>query len=145
MLALATRLSPASHVLAIVDGSEENRNAAIAGAELLASTPGLQFTVLAPADVAQPTGNPSANGVNGATVATANGSGTLLQRAPATSTLVETTREIEDRGLKTRMRTVEGDLEERAVEIAAAHDLVVLPASMAEMADRFPVPTLVAP
>lgn len=141
MLTLATRLDPASHVLAIVDGSEEKGEAAIAGAELLAATPGLQFTVLAPADVAQPPGNPSANGAPAAT----NGSGTLLQRAPATSTLVETTREIEDRGLTTRMRTVEGDLAERAAEIAAAHDLVVLPESMADQADRFPVPTLVAP
>lgn len=139
---MATRLNPASHVLAIVDGSEEKGEAAIAGAELLAATPGLQFTVLAPADVAQPPGNPSADG---APAASTNGSGTLLQRAPATSTLVETTREIEDRGLTTRMRTVEGDLAERAAEIAAAHDLVVLPASMADQADRFPVPTLVAP
>lgn len=142
MLALATRLDPASHVLAIVDGSEETREAAIAGAELLAATPGLQFTVLASADVAQPTGSPS---VNGGAVASTNGSGALLQRAPATSTLVETTREIENRGLTTRMRTVEGDLEERAVEVAATHDLVVLPESMADEADRFPVPTLVAP
>lgn len=143
MLALASRLDPASHVLAIVDGSEEKREAAIAGAELLASTPGLQFTVLAPADVAQPTGEPSTNG--GASVAATNGSGALLQRAPDTSTLVETTREIQGRGLTTRMRTVEGDLEERAVDVAAAHDLVVLPQSMADEADRFPVPTLVAP
>lgn len=141
MLTLAPHLEPASRVLAIVDGSEENREAAVAGAALLASTPGLRFTVLAPADVAQPTGSPAARGTVGST----NGSGGLLQQAPQTSTLVETTRAIQDRGLKTRMRTVEGDLEERAVEAAAAHDLVVLPASMAEEAERFPVPTLVAP
>jgi hypothetical protein len=127
-------------VLAIVDGSEENREAAVAGADLLAATPGLQFTVLASADVAQPAGSPEATDL-----ASTNGSGALLQRAPQTSKVVEATRAIEDRGLTTRMRTVEGDLVERAIEVAAAHDLVVLPPSMADRADGFPVPTLVAP
>jgi hypothetical protein len=142
VLALAPRLDPACNVIAIFSVSVDKRTAAIAGAELLASTPGLQFTVLAPADVAQPTGEPT---TDGATRTATNGSGALLQRAPETSTLVETTREIERRGLTTRMRTTEGNLEDRATEIAAAHDLVVLPASMADEADRFPVPTLVAP
>lgn len=128
-------------MLAIVDGSTEKREAAIAGADLFASTPGLQFTVLAPADVAQPPGHPRQNGGSVAP----NGSGTLLQHAPETSTLMETMREIEDRGLTARMRTVEDDLEERAVEIAKAHDLVVLPQSMADQVDEFPVPALVAP
>lgn len=141
VLSLAPHLEPASRVLAIVDGSEENREAAVAGADLLAATPGLSFTVLAPADVAQPTGSPTAS----AQPTSTNGSGALLQRAPDTSVLVETTRAIQDRGLKTRMRTVEGDLEQQAVEAAAAHDLVVLPPSMASQADEFPVPTLVAP
>lgn len=128
-------------MLAVVDGSEEKRDAAIAGADLFASTPGLQFTVLAPAEVAQPTGDPDRRDAD----VTHNGSGTLLKQATDTSTLVETTRAIEDRGLTTRMRTVDGDLHERALDVARAHDLVVLPPSMADQADEFPVPTLVAP
>lgn len=128
-------------MLAVVDGSDEMREAAVAGADLFASTPGLQFTLLAPADVAQPTGDPEERSEE----SVQNGSGTLLQQSSGTSTLLETTREIEDRGLTTRLRTVEGDLEERAAEVARTHDLVVLPASMAERAGTFPVPALVAP
>jgi hypothetical protein len=58
---------------------------------------------------------------------------------------MDTVREIEDRGLDTCMRTVDGSVSEHAVEAARAHDLVVLPPSMADEADAFPVPTLVAP
>lgn len=111
----------------------------MAGADLFSSTPGLRFTVLAPADVAQPSGAPSENGRS------VNGSGLLLQRKQATAGLMETVRSIEDRGLKTKLRTVEGGFVEKAIEIAAAHDLVVLPASMADRAGEFPVPALVAP
>lgn len=128
-------------MLAVVDGSDEMREAAIAGADLFASIPGLQFTLLAPADVAQPTGNPEQRSEG----TVPNGSGTLLQQSGQTSTLLETTREIEDRGLTTRLRTVEGDLVERAAEIARTHDLVILPASMSESADEFSVPALLAP
>lgn len=138
---MPSQIGPASNVLAVVDGSEEKRAAAIAGADLFASTPGLKFTVLAPADVAQPTGDPTRRDPE----QQANGSGTLLQQVPETSTLMDTMREIEDRGLTTRMRTVEGNLEDRAAKIAATHDLVVLPPSMADQADAFPVPALVAP
>lgn len=127
-------------MLALVDGSEENREAALAAADLFASTPGLQFTVLAPAEVAQPA-PPDEVGVDGGST----GSGTLLQSTSDTSILLETMREIEDRGLTTRMRTVEGDLEERAAEIAGTHDLVVLPPRMADRSDEFPVPAIVAP
>lgn len=134
-------LEPASRVLAVVDGSEERHEAALAGADLFASTPNLRFTVLAPADVAQPAGDPD----HRETDASTNGSGTLLQQAPETSVLVDTVRKIEDRGLTTRMRTVDGDLDQRALDVADAHDLVVLPPSLAELADEFPVPALVAP
>jgi len=140
-VALAPQPGPASNVLAVVDGSDENRDAAIAGADLFASTPGLTFTVLAPTSVAQPSGEPRPD----AAQAGSNGSAALLQRSPATSCLMDTVREIEDRGLDTCMRTVDGSVSEHAVEAARAHDLVVLPPSMADEADAFPVPTLVAP
>lgn len=58
---------------------------------------------------------------------------------------MRTVREIEDRGLKVRMRTIEGSLLAKAAEVAEAHDLVVLPASMADLADQFPVPVMLAP
>lgn len=130
---------PASHVLAIVDGTDEHRSSALAGADLFSSTPGLRFTVLAPADVAQPSGAPASNS------ASANGSGLLLQREQATAGLMETVRSIEDRGLSTKLRTVEGSFVDAAIDVAAAHDLVVLPPSLAAHAGEFPVPVLVAP
>lgn len=126
-------LNPASNVLAIVDGTDEYRAAALAGADLFSSTPGLKFTVLAPAEVAQPSGSPASNGSG------------LIQLDQATGVLMRTVREIEDRGLKVRMRTIEGSLLAKAAEVAEAHDLVVLPASMADLADQFPVPVMLAP
>lgn len=136
---MAEMPGPASQVLAIVDGSDDHRAAAIAGADLFSSTPGLQFTVLAPADVAQPSGAPARNGT------TSTGNGLLLQRKQATAGLMETVRAVEDRGLTTKMRTVEGPFLDKAIDVAAAHDLVVLPASMADHAAEFPVPVIVAP
>ncbi len=130
-------LGPASNVLALVDGSDEHRDAAIAGADLFSSTPGLRFTVLATSTVAQPSGAPRS--------ASPNGSGLLLKREQETGHLMQTVRAIEDRGLPTKLRTVEGPLLENAVKISVAHDLVILPPSLAEHADVFPVPTLIAP
>lgn len=130
---------PATEVLALVDGSDDHRAAAVAGADLFSSTPGLTFTVLAPADVAQPSGAPSPNG------SSANGSGLLLKRQQATAGLMDTVREIEDRGLTTKLRTVEGSIGQQVAGIAAAHDLVILPSSRAELAERLPVPVVLAP
>lgn len=132
---------PASNVLALVDGSDDHRAAALAGADLFASTPGLSFTVLAPAEVAQPSGAPSPASVNGSP----SGSGLLLRREQATASLMETVRGIEDRGLTTKLRTIEGSLAKELPEIAAAHDLVILPPSRAALAEKLPVPALVAP
>lgn len=137
MPSVADHLGPATNVLALVDGSDEHREAAVAGADLFASTPNLSITVLAPSDVAQPSGAPE--------TATANGSTTLMRRQEETGRLMETVRAIEDRGLTTKLRTVDDALDDRAVEIAPAHDLVVLPASRADEADAFPVPALVVP
>lgn len=135
---MADNPGPASSVLAIVDGSDEHREAATVGAELLAASPGLQVTVLASSDVAQPSGAPpSSNGTNG--------SGLLLQRKQDTGQLMKTVREIEDKGLPTKLRTIDEPLVENATRIAQAHDLVILPASLADRAEAFPVPTLVAP
>lgn len=133
---MAEDFGPATNVLAIVDGSDDHRKAATASAGLLAATPGLRFTVMAPSNVAQPSGAPRPQ---------TNGNGLLLQREQATSGLLETVRDIEDRGLPTKLRTVEGPLLDEAIANAHAHDLVVLPPSLAEHAPRFPVPTLVAP
>lgn len=136
MPSVADPLGPASNVLALVDGTDDHREAAVAGADLFASTPNLTVTVLAPSDVAQPSGAP--------TEAKAN-NGALLQRQKDTGRLMETVREVEKRGLTTKLRTVDGSLTERAREIAPAHDLIVLPPSRADEADSFPVPALVAP
>jgi len=133
---VADPLGPASSVLALVDGTDDHREAAVAGADLFASTPNLTVTVLAPSDVAQPSGAPEEAGGN---------NGALLKRRETTGRLMETVRAIEDRGLSTKLRTVDGSLAERAVDVAPAHDLVVLPPSRADEAEAFPVPTLVAP
>lgn len=124
---------PAAHVLTVVDGSADHRAAALAGADLLSNTPGLKVTVLAPAEVAQPTGapRPSATGL------------VTVQRT--TEALLETLNEIQERGVTTRLQTSEDPLLERAIDVARAHDLVVLPASMAEHAARFSTPVLLAP
>ncbi len=124
-----------TRVLCLLDGSDEHRVAALAAADLFASTPRAEVTVLAPADIAF-TGEPqiSPNG--------SNGSG-LVQVSRRTQSLVETVRVIEGRGLSAKLRTTEGDLLSEAGRLAEAHDAIVLPRSLADIAPDLPVPVLV--
>lgn len=120
-----------TRVLALLDGSQEHQDAALAAADLLASTPRAEVTVLAPADVAF-TGSPQAS---------PNGNG-LVQLSRRTQSLVETVRLIEGRDLSTKIRTTEGSLVQEAARLAEAHDAVILPRSKAELAEQMPVPVL---
>lgn len=121
-----------TRVLCLLDGSDEHRVAALAAADLFASTPRAEVTVLAPANIAF-TGEPTVS---------SNGNG-LMQMSRQTQSLVETVRVIEGRGLATKLRTTEGGLLAEAGRLAEAHDAVVLPRSLAAQAPDLPVPVLV--
>lgn len=121
-----------TRILCLLDGSDEHREVALAAADLFASTPRAEVTVLAPANIAF-TGDPQVS---------SNGSG-LMQMSRQTQSLVETVRVIEGRGLSAKLRTTEGDLLSEAGRLAEAHDAVVLPRSLAEIGPDLPVPTLV--
>lgn len=121
-----------TRVLCLLDGSDEHREAALAAADLFASTPRAEVTVLAPADIAF-TGGPQLS---------SNGNG-LVQVSRQTQSLVKTVRVIESRGLSAKLRTTEGDLLTEAGRLAEAHDAVVLPRRLAKVVSDLPVPVLV--
>jgi hypothetical protein len=118
-------------ILALMDGSQEFRDAALRAADLFGSNPGAQFTVLAPAEIASPDSSPRSNG------------GTLMTIANPTTRLMQTVRLIEEKGFPTRMRTCEGSLLAEAARAASAHDLLILPRRMARFVEEFPIPVLV--
>lgn len=118
-------------VLALMDGSQEFREAALAAADLFASNPGAQFTVLAPSEIASPDSSPRSGG------------GGLLTVANPTSRLLQTVRLVEEKGFPTRLRTCEGSLLAEAARAASAHDVLILPRRMARFVEEFPIPVLV--
>lgn len=133
VLPVAGGRSAGTRVLAVLDGSNEFADAALTAADLMASTPGAQFTVLAPSEVASPDSAPSPAG------------GGLVTLSGATSSLMKTIRLIEGRGFRTSLRTTEGSLLAEAGRVSDSHDLVVLPRSLARFAEEFAVPVIVAP
>lgn len=120
--------SSGARVLVLIDGSQESHEAALAAADLFASTPCASVTVLAPADLASGSPEPSGGG--------------LVQLARGTAKLMETVRRVEARGLRASMRTTEGSLLAEASRVAPAHTVLVLGKRHAAFADEFPVPVL---